>query len=329
MNDAILPMPPYDWQQADWEQFCQRINDGKLPHAFILAGQEGIGVEDLAMAMGQYLLCLSPMNNIACGRCRGCQLINAGTHPDLLYVSPESKGKPIKIDQIRELAGFVDQTAQQGGYKIIVLSPAETMNINAANALLKNLEEPAGKTIFLLTSSELNQVLPTIRSRCAKMMLYTPKAEQALAWLNSVGVEDAVDLLSDVRGAPLLAKQWSDEGTDKERLEIVEDLTAILNRNIEPMAFAKKWSKLEPMKLLEPMMTSIDVTLASALAGRVSPKHYLPLIESISHCPADFLFRLRDRFGEKKQQFLASPNLNAALFIEELALDWAAVLKAA
>lgn len=329
MNDAILPMPPYDWQQAQWEQFCSRINADKLPHAYILAGQQGIGVEDLAVAMGQYLLCLSPLNNIACGRCRGCQLLNSGTHPDLLHIAPESKGKPIKIDQIRELASFVDQTAQQGGYKVIVLGPAEAMNINAANALLKNLEEPAGKTMFLLTTSEMHQVLPTIRSRCAKLMLYPPSTKQALDWLHSVGVENAEDLLQEVRGAPILAKQWADEGTDKERLQIVEDLTAILNRDIEPMAFAKKWSKHEPLILLESMMTGLDLVLAHVLAEKNYPQNYDALIKTISRRPAEFLFRLRDRLAEKKLQFLASPNLNAALFIEELVLDWCAILKAA
>src|SRR5690606_18188179 len=147
MANAILPMPPYAWQQAQWADFHTRVRNNNIPHAFLLAGQEGFGAEGLAMAMGQYMLCLSPTDTLVCGKCKGCLLLDAGTHPDLLVVCPEEGGKQIKVDQIREVSRFVANTAQQGGYKIIVLQPAEAMNINAANALLKNLEEPAGKTI--------------------------------------------------------------------------------------------------------------------------------------------------------------------------------------
>ncbi len=326
MTNAILPMPPYEWQNTLWDEFCTRVENNKLPHAFLLVGQEGIGVGDLSVAMGQYLLCLSPLNRIACGRCRACQLLDAGTHPDLIRVCPEGAGKQIKVDQVREIAKFVDQTAQQGGYKIIVLEPAEAMNINAANALLKHLEEPPGRTIFFLVSHALNRVLPTIRSRCSKLSLSPPDHALAIDWLASVGVNDVEPLLFEAHGAPLLAKSWHDDGVFEERLSIIADLTAVASAALEPMAFAKKWSGHTPMAVLTPMQVSIEALLSRHMAERDLPAHYDALARALAHCSPSLLFRLRDRLCERKAQLLASPNLNAPLFIEELALDWSALV---
>lgn len=326
MTNAIQPMPPFEWQQTLWEDYCGRISDDKLPHSFLLAGQLGIGIEELSLAMGQFLLCLSPLNQIACGRCRGCQLLHAETHPDLMRVEPEGAGKQIKVDQVRAISKFVDQTAQQGGYKVIVLGLAESMNVNAANALLKNLEEPAGRTVFILISHQVSQVLPTIRSRCATVTLFPPEKDKSLAWLSTAGVEQGEALLFEARGAPLLAKRWSDEGVFQERLNILQDLVTVAARSLEPMAFAKKWAKHEPMQVLEPMLICIESILSKHLGGKELPEHYLGIKSALAHCKEPMLFRLRDRLCERKAQFRASPNLNAPLFIEELILDWSAIV---
>lgn len=328
MTDAILPMPPFEWQQAVWDDFFARHQEQRLPHAFLLLGQEGIGVEELAIAMGQFLLCLSPLNGIACGRCRGCQLLNVDTHPDLLRVFPEAEGKQIKVDQIRAIGNFVDQTAQQGGYKVIVLGPAEAMNINAANALLKNLEEPAGNTVFFLVSHQASRVLPTIRSRCSTLNLFKPSEEEALSWLQSVGLEETEALLFEAGGAPLLAKRWQEDGVFQERMDIVKDLVSVSRRSLEPMAFAKKWGGQDPNAILHPMLSCVESALVDQLGSRSLPGHYQLIKTVFEHSPANRLFRLRDRLCERKGQLRASPNLNASLFIEELILDWSAILAA-
>lgn len=322
-------MPPFDWQQDQWGDFISRIQNDRLPHAFMLVGQEGIGAEELAVAMGQYLLCLAPLQNVVCGRCRGCRLISSGTHPDFLRVHPDEPGKQIKIDQIRDIADKVDQTAQQGGHKVVVLSPAEAMNVNAANALLKNLEEPAGKSVFLLVTHQLNRVLPTIRSRCSKMALRPPKTAQALAWLEASGVvADGAQLLHEAVGAPLLAKRWHDKGQAQERSALLENLVQIVEHRLAPMGFAKTWGSADPMRILEQMLICLESVLALKLAAKPPPDHYAALRRACADCEAATLFRLRDRLCERKSQLLTSPNLNAALFIEELALDWAALAKA-
>lgn len=327
MSNLLLSTPPYEWQRNVWGDFCRRVEADRLPHAFLLMGQEGIGIENLALAMGQYLLCLSPHAQGVCGKCRGCQLLDAGTHPDLLQVKPEEEGKQIKVDQIRSIGSIVDTTAQQGGRKVIVLKPAEAMNVNAANALLKNLEEPAGDTVFLLCSFKPNRVLPTIRSRCAKLQLHCPTEEESLNWMQSMGIQNCEKVLPEALGAPLLAKCLFDEGVVEERLLMIDDLSSVGEYHLEPLAFAKKWSRLSPTSILDPMMGWLESMLLHRVAGKPLPTHLQKLAQAFERSDETLLFRLRDRLSERKAQLQRSPNLNASLFIEELSLDWAAVAK--
>src|SRR5690606_26968585 len=152
--------------QGDWQQICAQQAANKLPHALMLAGPKGIGKRHLAEALAHLLLCLAPVEGTPCGKCRSCQLNHAQPHPDFLMLAPEEGSKAIKVDQVRGLIESLGKTAQQGGYKVLVLEPAEAMNINSANALLKSLEEPANNTLLILVSHTPSAVLPTIRSRC-------------------------------------------------------------------------------------------------------------------------------------------------------------------
>lgn len=326
MSDVMYAMPPFDWQQTQWDNFCQRVHANTLAHAYLLSGSQGIGAQELALAMGQYLLCSSPLANIACGNCRSCALLRANTHPDFLWVHPEEKGKQIKVDQVREISLRVSQTAQQGGKKVIVVSPAEAMNINAANAILKNLEEPSGETFFFLVSYQANRVLPTIRSRCAKVTLALPSYRQSLAWLQEVGVESPEQILDDASGAPLLAKEWRDQGLAQQLQDIMQAMVDVGEGRLEPMGFAKRFAKSDPFVIIQQMLTAVERVIGLQVGGREVSEHYRPLLSICHTCRTDILFRLRDRLCERKSQLLSSPNLNAALLVEELALDWAAML---
>lgn len=305
-----------------WKEFYGRVRDDKLPHAFLLAGQQGIGVEDLAVAMGQYLLCLSPLDEIACGKCRSCQLLRAETHPDIKLVKAEEEGKMIKVDQVRDIAAFVDQTAQQGGRKIVILLPAEAMNVNAANALLKNLEEPPGNTVFILVSYQTNRVLPTIRSRCTRVVLDLPSYEQAEDWLRQNKIDDIATVMEACKGAPLLGKKWSEEGLIRQRLEIIDDLAKILDRSLEPMMFAKKWAQLEPLVMIEPAISIIDAVVKNKVAKSPLQKHFECFVPLFDRQAESSLLRLRDWLCQQKFRLLRSANLNSMLVIEEVALEW-------
>lgn len=327
MSSAILPMPPYPWQQEVWSNFAERMLSGRLPHAILLSGQEGVGLESLGKAMGQLLLCLSPLQGLCCGSCRGCQLLSSSTHPDLFCVFPEDEGKPIKVDQVRALSSFVSKTAQQGGYKVILLAPAEAMNLNAANALLKNLEEPSGKTVFVLISQQPSRLLPTIRSRCLKVDMPLPPTAMSLEWLKAAGIEESQGLLDEAYGAPLLAKRWHDEGVLSERKDVIKALVDILQYQLEPMVCAKKWSSKDPLQILDVMQDAIDIVVAKTLANAAIPANYSSLVKAMEGCSDRLLFKLRDRLCEKKRQLLGPSNLNGHLAVEELVLDWYAVTR--
>lgn len=330
MSNAILPMPPYKWQAKLWDDFIKRHENNSVPHAFLLCGQEGFGAEALAMAMGQYMLCLSPSDKFVCGRCKACHLLDAGTHPDLMVVTAEEKGKQIKVDQVREISGFVGKTAQQGGYKIVVLHPAEDMNINSANALLKNLEEPAGKTVFILVTKQLSRLLPTIRSRCALVNLPAPDTDSALAWLKDIGLEDmdeSRELLVEAGGAPLLVKEWKDSAILEEKSALIKGLIEIVDGKTEPMIFAKKWGNHDPLFVLGVMLLGIDATLAFLVANKPEGRAYKVLVERMKLASIKTLYAMRDKLCAKKAQLLGPSNLNPAMVVEELTLDWVAAAK--
>ena len=174
---------PYPWQQCDWQNLSKSFNAGRFPHAILLHGQRGIGKHHFAQALSHFLFCSSPRSGMACGQCRQCVLNRAENHPDKKLIRPDNPGGPIKIDQIRALTPFITETSQQAGRKVII-DPVERLNSNAANALLKSLEEPSNDTYLILVSHLLSGVLATIRSRCHIVSMKTPSRVSAGDWLH-------------------------------------------------------------------------------------------------------------------------------------------------
>ena len=327
-NGMILPSPPYEWQSEAWVRFLDSIKTNHLPHAHLLVSDKGVGSEALAEAMAQYLLCLAPQADHVCGKCKSCQLMQAGTHPDLLLVAPEGKANQIKIDQIRALSEFVNKTSQQGGPKVVMLSPAENMNTNSANALLKNLEEPASNTFFFLVSTEPAKLLPTIKSRCSIMSLANPSPDQAKAWLTSVGIDDEyLYLLNETHGAPLTVKQWIDDNVVETRTSVVADLVAMVNFQLTPIEAAKKWAGLNAFDVLSVLVNICESMIAGQVGGRPLYQAYEPIYGGIKHHGVERLFRLRDRLVQKRHLLSGSSNLNEALAIEEVLIDWSLLMR--
>jgi DNA polymerase III delta' subunit len=142
---------------------------GKLPHAWLFTGADPNGQLQLAQNFSAWLLCSNKQLELPCGQCRNCQLYKAGTHPDLCNVTVQEDNTAILVDEIRTLNDFVCAKPQLALQKIVIIYPAEKMNLQAANALLKTLEEPPAQTLVILLARHCAMLLPTIVSRCTML----------------------------------------------------------------------------------------------------------------------------------------------------------------
>lgn len=149
--------------------------NGRVPHALLFVGPEGVGKTAIAMVFAAGLLCTGDSQK-PCGECFSCRQIRSMSHPDLLVIHPE--GTAIKIDQVRQLQREASLAPYYGKRRIGIIDPAETMTPQAANSLLKILEEPVGDTVFLLISSARQQLLDTVLSRCRIMPFYPLSYEE-------------------------------------------------------------------------------------------------------------------------------------------------------
>lgn len=204
---------PYPWQQRQWNQLCGQREAGRVPHALLLSGAPGLGKRQFAEAFARTVLCEQPGNDgMACGQCHACHMFAAGTHPDYALVEPEAAGKAIRIDAVRTLIDFLNLTRSFGRYKVAIVEPADALNVYAANALLKTLEEPPAGVVLILVTSLPSTLPATIRSRCQSLLFGVPATSVAQAWLESqLGADEAAVALAMSGGAPLAALVHADE----------------------------------------------------------------------------------------------------------------------
>jgi len=151
----------------------------EMTHAWVFTGPPGSGRSSAAVAFGQALVCPSG----GCGGCNACLSAANGGHPDVEIIRTE--GLSIKIDEVRELLTRVAWAPSMGGWRVVVMEDADRLTESAANALLKAIEEPGNRTVWLLCAPTLHDVLPTIRSRCRHMQLVTPSTKDVAAVLES------------------------------------------------------------------------------------------------------------------------------------------------
>jgi len=235
----------YPWQLSQWQQVLAAAARNMLPHALLLTGPEGIGLEHFANCLGARLLCTRPdATGTPCGTCKTCVLYSAGNHPDFMHLQPEETGKQIRIDAIREMIDTIHLSSQYGRYKMVVINPADAMNRSAANSLLKTLEEPPPESLLLLLSHRPSFLPVTVRSRCQRINFSPAGSAQALAWLQAELGGEAADytgLLALARGGPLKVVEIFKDGRESYPRLLLEDLQAMRNGVADPVHTAERW----------------------------------------------------------------------------------------
>jgi len=245
--------PP--WHAEHWMRLQARRQREALPHALLLCGPAGLGKRDFLVRFVRGLLCGQAQDGDACGRCRSCLLLDAGTHPDYVALSyglrkDGVQRSEIVVDQIRELSARLATSSQFGGWQIASIDPADAMNTAAANALLKTLEEPARQTMLILLADEPWRMPATIRSRCQRLEFQLPPRDEAMAWLQAEGVKDADTALVAAGGNPGLAKIWAQDGALQRRQEVRKDLAALAAGRGETTEIVRRWLDSEPAQRL-------------------------------------------------------------------------------
>lgn len=318
----MTPFSP--WQQRVYDAALTAHGEGRLAHALLLVGPARMGKLSVAEALAQRLLCSQPgPDQHACGHCRACQLLAAGTHGDYRRVGfePNDKGDKLRndivIDQIRALGQWFALTPQFGGAQVALIEPAEAMNTAAANALLKTLEEPASNRFLLLVSGQPGRLPATIRSRCQRLEFRQPSREEAIAWLRSrKHAADAIEpALEAARGHPGVADDWLAHGCLPLRREVQADLNAIATQKMSPVELAQRWLADEQAELRLRFAADLALETAARHSGAVTVKNGLTLPKDFQKLSAwyDGLNRLRDQ--------LRAP-VRSDLWLAGLLRDW-------
>ncbi|APV51039.1 DNA polymerase III subunit delta' [Betaproteobacteria bacterium GR16-43] len=328
-------MIPFPWHRAALERLV--ADRARLPHALLVQGTQGIGKAEFARALAAALLCETPQGALACGKCPSCHWFSQGNHPDFREVIPEidqeedeaeadaakadvKKSLVIKIDQIRALADFMALTTHRSGLRVLLIHPAEVLQSNAANALLKTLEEPPPATLIVLVSDQPARLLPTIRSRCRVLPLPTPPANEAMAWLQAEGVEEPRTALAVAGGAPLLARELAAPEEVALRRKVMAELTR--PSGAEPLTFAERIDRPALDRTIYWMQTWVQDLLRVRVGAGV--RHHLEH-ESMAKAKAraadaDRLFDLERELRAARR--LATHPLNARLLAEHLLMTY-------
>lgn len=312
----ILP-----WQQSMWQRLQQQIAQQRVPHALLLHGPEGTGKGKFATHLAERLLCdATAQGEFSCGTCASCKLLAAGTHPDLTVLHPEEGKSILAVDQVRSMVEEFSFTPQIAARKVVVLYPAETMNISAANSLLKTLEEPPGEAVMILISHAPSKLLPTIRSRCQQVAFPAPTSAESLHWLQQqlpqeIDVETVLPLAD---GAPLKALALSDPEQLQHYQQMGQELIDLLGGRADPVRVAMRWSS----KKLDPTVTLrwLQQWVVQLVKRETGTEMLRTLAQRLQNLDQQRLFTFYDKVTEAIS--LSTTPVNKELLFEGILLDW-------
>lgn len=315
---ALTGAELYPWLEAHWSFFMQRLEGNRLAHALMIEGPAGVGKTALARAMAARLLCRED-NDRACGHCRSCRLLPGAAHPDYFNLQPEEGSEVIKVDQVRALIGRLDLTTSISERKVAYIHPADAMNIAAANALLKSLEEPAGNTVLILVSDNPGRLPVTIRSRCQSIFVNQPDPARVLDWLRGCNGKDMQQLnaaLQAAGGSPLRALHYLESPELDAYQQVRAGLANLLQRPGSVSSVSNELNDLNPVDLWRWLSICTGEVLKSAMVG-----------ESLDWLPANTCLRDKallelQRQADINRQLAATP-VRGDLLLQDWLIRWA------
>jgi DNA polymerase III subunit delta' len=308
-----------DWLGAETAALTAAHRAGRLAHALLIHEAPGAGGDWLAHWAARLALCEQGAQ-APCGRCAACRRVLAWQHPDLRRVMPLEDSRQIRIEQVRDLAAELALTSHAGGYKVGILTPADSLNRFAANALLKTLEEPPARTLLILVATQPSRLPATVLSRCQRLKVRAPARAEAVAWLTRArGAADWNGALDALGEAPMLLTQADPAALAQIGAEVRQTLDALVAGRADPLPSAERWARSElalRLRCFENWLTECirRGQVAGALMTEVRAGPYLPAAEAFLNIRE--LFGLLDEVRELRAA-LDVP-LNRALALEAL-----------
>ncbi len=301
------------WLKPARDEFRERLESGRLAHALLLSGPAGTGKLDLALEIAAGLLCQEE-SWPACGSCRSCQLLSTGAHPDYRKLTFELNDKgnlrtEIVIEQVRNLISSLQLTTTISPRKIALLHPAEAMNRNAANALLKTLEEPPGDTVMILVSDDPSRLPVTIRSRCQNLHVRLPETRVALEWLMENGASDPLEAESALQAAarsPLRARAMLEDGSTAHYSLVSSTLDDMLKGHCASGQAVAALADLDPRQL----WTWLSLCSAEKIRRNIDAKKTAKLLSQLQ-AAAD------------RNRYLLATQVRKDLLLQDWLIQWA------
>ena len=316
---STLPLP--EWFRPACEEVAAAFAAGRLAHALLVHEDPGAGGLELARWIAQLVNCRE-RGRAPCGRCQECQWIAADQHPDVARLSPQEDSQYILIEAVRDLIAELSLTAHGQGYKVAILAPADALHANAAQSLLKTLEEPPARTLLLLVASQPSRLPPTIRSRCSKLRLRGPTPELAVQFLEQArGPGPWSEALAATGFGPFALLDADPATLARLRADTLDTLGEIGSGKIQPPRVAERWADRAAVKDLPVRLACLESWVTDRILESAS-------IRDVTHLsgqgrPPNIcrLFEFSDAIRDMRK--LSHTSINKAMALEALLWRWA------
>ena len=307
-----------EWLSSFAQSWADRLEHGRSPHAVLLTGSAGVGKRAAATWIAAQHLGIGPPAT------QPCYPVPALEHADLHWIAPPDDKKAIGIAQIRDLVAEFSMTSYQGGGKVAVIEPANAMTTNAANSLLKTLEEPSGDALLILVADRMGKLPATIFSRCQRIDLASPSESDALAWLDRLqpgaNWAEALHLAGNAPLAAIAALEQLETHATMSR-----DFTAVAKGAASALDVAARWARLDAHFVLDWMARQVQQAVLVTVSGRHKDAAAAIDESVVKRMDRRNLFCYLDIINGLRGQ--PSGSYNVHLTLESLLIDWAEGLR--